>query len=152
MAAKNKKVKVKEPEIPRILRQKEIDVEFGKILEGITPYAVGLESLDDLAFESQEDKETFVAALNLLSQALRALFRLHTVCEEMIVVWRMAKVYPWNPRSVSRSQHLHFMWVLFVNLCYAFEEKFKLAANEHNNVLKIFKHKGGIDVAAGMKK
>src|SRR5260370_35406487 len=142
----------KEQGIPRIKKQREIDAALGKIVKVSIPYGVNKQSFDGLKFTNEQDKKTFELALTTLAQPLRGLFRLHTVYDEMVVLFRMAQAYPWNKRAISRSQHLHLVWLLFVNLCYSFEEKFKLAANAHNRALKAFGVAGGIDVKNGIKR
>ena len=44
----------------------------------------------------------------------------------------MVRKYPWREKEISRSEHLHFVWVGFVNCCYTFEERVKTFYNEWN--------------------
>lgn len=64
----------------------------------------------------------------------------------------MAKRYPWRGRGISRGEHLEFVWFQFLNLCYLFKEKYKLSANQYNEIMRIFQRAEREDVRVGIQK
>ena len=64
----------------------------------------------------------------------------------------MAQRYPWDPRLIKRSEHLHFVWMVFVNLCYLVEERFKLAAEAHNAAVVAFKSGARLKTREGVER
>lgn len=133
------------------MRKKKIDIILERILRANTPYGISKDSFDKLIVQNAKDKRVFEHALTILSRPLRALLRLNIIYDEMLLLFRIAHLFPWKG-VMTKFQHMHFVWLLFVNLCYSFEEKFKLYANEHNAALKSFGLTGGVDIKTGIKK
>ena len=137
----------------RIFRQRQVEESIAKILRDIkVVFLVDESRFEKLHFPLADDKKAFHAALVLLSKALRGMFQLNAVYDQMIVAYRMAQRYPWDQRLIKRSEHLHFVWMVFTNLCYSFEEKFKLAAETHNSAAMAFKTAGQIKVKEGVNR
>jgi hypothetical protein len=127
------KKSVKRQRPGRIFRQRKIDEAMGDIIRSqAVHFLVDRRYFEKLQFDVPDDRNTFENGLILLSTALRGLFQVNSVYEQMVVSYRMALRYPWDPRLIKRSEHLHFVWMVFVNLCYLLEERFKLAAKSHN--------------------
>jgi hypothetical protein len=84
---------------------------------------------------------------------MHAFLQLHTVYMQMRLTLEIGKRYPWKKgKPISRSEHLGFVWLQQVNLCYMFKERYKRAANRHNAAMKSYGREGREDVAAGLKK
>jgi hypothetical protein len=137
----------------KIFRQRKLEESFAKILrDDKIIFLVDESRFEKLHFSVADDKKTFHTALVLLSRALRGLSQLNAVYDQMIVAYRMAQRYPWGHRLIKRSEHLHFVWMVFANLCYLFEEKFKLTAEAHNSAVVAFNTTGQIKVNEGVKR
>lgn len=142
------RLKKKKRRWPRIFSQRAIEEALRPIIRANSSLTVArqeMQSLNDAAV-------VVVDAHSYISNAIVGILRLNGIYDEMVLFYRMAQMFPWNERMVTRSQHLHFVWLLFVNHCYAFEGKFKLAANEHNKAVRAYKASNGIDVKSGMKR
>lgn len=147
------KTRIKRRRPGRIFRQREIDEAMGEIIRGQTVrFLVDKRYFEKLQFDAPDDKDTFENILILLSAALRGLIQLNSVYEQMIVSYRMAQRYPWDHRLIKRSEHLHFVWMVFVNLCYLLEERFKLAAKAHNAAVVAFKSGDSLKVREGVER
>ncbi len=147
------KVRIKRQRPGRIFRQRKIEASIGEIFRGNNlRFLVDRRPFEKLQFAVAADRDTFETALGLLSTALRGLLALNAVYDQMIVVYRMAERYPWDQRLIKRSEHLHFVWMVFVTLCYLLEEKFKVAAEAHNAAVAAFKKGGKINIQAGVKR
>ncbi len=137
-----------------IFRQKEVAKSLGAILRSDLSFIVDRRNFDKIYFaeEDAEYKDTFETALTLASTALLGMLQLHGVYDQLIIVFRMASYFPWDERQIKRSEHLHFVWMVFADLCYLFEEKFKLMAQAHNDAVRAFKTRDEIDVKVGVKR
>ncbi len=145
------KAAIKRQRPGRIFRQRKIDESIAEIVrDNNIRFLVDRRPFEKLCFAVAADRDTFETALVLLSTALRALVQLREVYDQMIVAYRMAQRYPWDQRLIKRSEHLHFVWMVFVNLCYLLEEKFKLAAKSHNAVVAAFKRGNSINIQKGV--
>jgi hypothetical protein len=89
---------------------------------------------EDSFTPSDEHRERLERVRHALHWSCNSFFLLETVFVDMIVCYRMAGRYPWSPKYIRRSEHMHFVWVSFVNLCYIFEERMKSAVNMYNAV------------------
>jgi hypothetical protein len=107
------------------------------------------DQLEDIG--SEEDKEGARVVLEHMRRCMKAFFELHTVCDDMVLTLGMAKRYPWGNRTISRGQHLGFVWFQFINLCYLFKEKYKLSGNEFNKVMRLFQRIEREDVKVGVR-
>lgn len=68
----------------------------------------------------------------LVVEAVRATFALRSVYEDLLLCKIMSKSFPWKSKKISKAQHLGFVWEQFVNLCYLFEERYKVAGEAIN--------------------
>jgi hypothetical protein len=126
---------------------------MGEIIRNQTVrFLVDKRYFEKLRFNAPDERDAFENSLILLSTALRGLFQLNDVYEQMIVSYRMAQRYPWDQRLIKRSEHLHFVWMVFVNLCYLLEERFKLAAESHNAAVVAFKRGDKLKIKKGVKR
>jgi hypothetical protein len=63
----------------------------------------------------------------------------------------MIQSYPWKRNRVTRSQHLHFVWGHFTNLCYLFEERYKLFVQMQHQMQSTFRKQRTIAIRDGIK-
>jgi hypothetical protein len=146
------KERIKRQRPGRIFRQRKIDESLAEILRSKNNrFLVDRRPFGKLHFAIAADRETFETALILLSRVFLGVLQLHTVYDQMIVAYRMAQRYPWDSRLIKRSEHLHFVWMVFVNLCYLVEEKFKLGAESHNAAVAAFRKGSKVNIQAGVK-
>lgn len=66
----------------------------------------------------------------------------------MVVCAVAASKYPWVEEEITRHEHLSLVWSQFVNLCYLFEEKFKLVGYNYNAALRALSVEGDL-IAVG---
>jgi hypothetical protein len=126
---------------------------FMPMIDETNPYLLPISAnKQDLAFvEDPEQRAVLFDIAATLNAALRALLELHSVYEDLVTCYNMARRYPWRGTKIKRSQHLQFVWVQFINQCYLFKEKYKLAAGQINQAKKIFKQGPPIVVGVGLK-
>lgn len=106
----------------------------------------------ELPFVPAEFREVVLSIHYQLSNCLKALSELNAAYDDLIVCYRVAASYPWENDEVTRHQHLNLAWSHFVNLCYLFEEKFKLVGKHFNVATAIFSIKNGsIDIRGGVR-
>ncbi len=89
---------------------------------------------------------------NLIGATMRASMQINGVYEDTIVCHKMIGSFPWNQRRISKAQHLRFVWAQFTNLCYMFEERFKLFMNLQHKTMASFKKRKSQSIAEGLKK
>jgi hypothetical protein len=134
-------------------KKDKFEKEVGPLLDAIVKYVVKSAVEDALASISLEpDREAVRTVLSRMRRCVIAFFELHTVYTNMELTLVMAKRYPWRNRGISRSEHLEFVWFQFINLCYLLKEKYKLSANEYNEIMRMFKRSAREDVKVGLQK
>ncbi|WP_284164445.1 hypothetical protein [Frigidibacter sp. SD6-1] len=70
------------------------------------------------------------------STFLSALTQLGGVVEDMEIVEKMLRRYPWHGTPITKTKHLELHWFLFQNLCYSFKEKLKLCYNAQKDAAR----------------
>lgn len=88
---------------------------------------------------------------NLLGATMRASLQLSSIYDDTAVCHKMIGAYPWKPNRVSKAQHLHFVWAQFTNLCYLFEERFKLFMNLQHRSATTFGKRRVYSITEGVK-
>jgi hypothetical protein len=101
--------------------------------------------------EDAKQRAAMYQLASMLSGSIRALLELHSVYEDLVTCHRMARRYPWRGTKITRSQHLQFVWVQFLNQCYLFREKYKLAVNQLNRCKSALEHSAPIPMKQGLK-
>ncbi len=83
--------------------------------------------------------------------AMRAAFHLNSVYQDIVVCHKMIQSYPWRRNRITKSQHLNFVWSQFTNLCYLFEERYKLLVKMQHNMQTLFRKQKIISANDGIK-
>lgn len=88
---------------------------------------------------------------DLIGATMRASLQMNGIYDDTIICHRMIGAYPWKKHRISRAKHLEFVWAQFTNLCYLFEERFKLFMNlQHRTMATFGKRKIG-SISEGIK-
>jgi hypothetical protein len=134
-------------------KKDKFDENVGPLLDVVVKY-VAKSAVEDVAgsITSEVDREGVRTVLVHMRRCLTAFFELHTVYTDTALTLVMAKRYPWRNRGISRGEHLDFVWFQFLNLCYLFKEKYKLSANEYNEIMRMFGRPEREDVKAGIQR
>jgi hypothetical protein len=103
---------------------------FTAIVDEARPNMLGAEPVDRKRFKTRAEAEAMQAIANQLGDTLRGAFGVKNVFDNLLLCRKIAGRYPWNPKVVGRAEHLHFTWLIFVNLCYLFEERMSLLIEE----------------------
>lgn len=82
----------------------------------------------------EENRELFDVIRRGLRYVHSSYITLNSVFIEMTVCYRMVCKYPWDPKYILRSDHMHFVWSAFNNLCYVLEERMKSTVETYNMV------------------
>lgn len=132
-------------------KNNELEEALKPIIDVAPKYLIRVDE-PDLNFVPENLREGALAAHFQLTNCLKALFELQTVHDDLIVCSVVAAAYPWRKKEITRHEHLSLAWSQFVNLCYLFEEKFKLMGKHYNAALRLFAVKGGaIAVGDGVR-
>jgi len=83
---------------------------------------------------------------------MRAALQIHSVYGDTVVCHKMIGSFPWKQHRISRAQHLRFVWAQFTNLCYQFEERYKLFLNLQHRTMATFKKKKTASISDGIKR
>jgi hypothetical protein len=106
----------------------------------------------ELSFiKDESERNSLELCVNNLGICCRAFLELHTVLDNMHLTLAIAKRYPWGGKTLTKSQHLSFVWLQFINLCYMFHNKYKLSANQYNRLMRFFGVDRKEDVGQGLK-
>lgn len=122
-----------------------------KIMDPARTYLLRAEMPDYSNLKDEDARSVMSFAHSSLVNAVKAVFEVHAVYGEMRLVKKMASQYPWRSRALSKSEHLHLAWMLYVNLCYLFEEKYKRLGETVNPALMLFRRKASVDIGTGVK-
>ena len=93
---------------------------------------------EEIADEAQRRAVELMA--RILGTAVMAIFEMNSVHDDLLVVKKMAKRYPWKPSHIKKSEHLKLVWFQHINLCYLFEEKVKLVLTRSRHVDRLFRN------------
>jgi len=91
-------------------------------------------------------------ARNLLGATMRAALQIHSVYGDTVICHKMIGSFPWKRRGISRAHHLRFVWGQFTNLCYQFQERYKLFMNLQHRTMATFKQKKTGSISDGLKR
>jgi hypothetical protein len=96
-------------------------------------------------------EEALYQVRDVIGGAMRASFHINRIYEDAIVCHKMVQSYPWKRNRITKSEHLHFIWSQFTNLCYLFEERYKLLVNMQHRMQRVFRKQKSISVKEGIK-
>jgi len=129
---------------------------FSEMLRTVKPM-VKMEDVDDILvadFSSIKNNDARQVIERLYSMSIRAnkaIHEVHSVYNDMQLCQLMSRRFPWRKGTFKRSDHLHFSWMLFVNLCYLFRLKLKQAYNVAQPLAALSKGANKFDVASELK-
>lgn len=129
---------------------------FSRMLTAVAPMAK-MENLDDIleadftSIRNEKARHAVEQVYSMSIQAGKATYELHSVYTDALLCLKMARRFPWRRGTFKKSEHLNFVWMLFVNLCYLFKLKLKRAYNVTRPLARW--SKGGVrfDVANELK-
>jgi len=141
------------PKVPNIFSGSQKNLIDQRVAELINPLLPLIRSdKEGLPFIQDDAKrQSYEICAHKLGICFRAFLELHTVLDNMHLTLGMSNRYPWGGKTLSKSQHLYFVWFQFVNLCYVFETKYKLSANQYNDLMKFFQIGAEENVKNGLK-
>lgn len=82
---------------------------------------------------------------------MRASLQMKSVYDDTVVCHKMIGSFPWKKHRITRAQHLNFIWSQFTNLCYMFEERFKLFMGLQHRTMASFKKRKVMSISDGIK-
>lgn len=88
---------------------------------------------------------------DLVGATMRAALQIDGIYKDVIVCHKMIGTFPWKKNRISRAQHLRFVWAQFTNLCYLFEERYKLLLSLQHRTMAAFKKKKIGTISDGVK-
>lgn len=72
-----------------------------------------------------EVRENLQILMGHYSDAVARYAQAQSIIEETWKLYFMARKYPWHGTPITKSDHLHFVWLSFTHHCYLFEERVK---------------------------
>lgn len=121
------------------MKPEQITEIFGTLVAECKPLFAIQQNEDFLNFVTDKsDLASIRQIAQRLANAARACFELNKTYVDLVTTYRMSRRYPWRGTQITKSQHLEFVWVQFINQCYLFREKYKLAMNQLNKCNESF--------------
>lgn len=96
---------------------------------------IGAVALDTSFIKDGDRRATIEAGQYVLARCIRAMFSFRGIYDDMQRCKRLLDMYPKNRRPMPRSEFMHLVWLLFVNLCYLLEERAKFFGESFNRVV-----------------
>jgi len=110
-------------------RKKRKDPLYGFVESALQASDRCLVWLDENALpESMGDKRKTIEAVQYAFwRAVHAIADVYWVQTDMVGCLRMARKHPWDPDYISKGDHLRYVWILYIQFVYVFEERMKSA-------------------------
>jgi hypothetical protein len=136
---------------PKAKKLSDIDEALMPVVNVATARIIDPAPIDTSFLEEARDRAALSTLREMLGECAREMLSLRGVYDDMLRCRRLTGKYPWRPSDISRSEYLHLMWMLFLNLCYLFRERAKSYANSFNRTVRAYNVGEQIDVAALLK-
>lgn len=132
-------------------RRRSVDDAFKTVIDANTHF-IGALAVDISFIQDDEQRRITRGLVKTLEEAVAAMFSLRGVYDNMVRCRRIIGRYSWDRRVITRSEYLHLIWLLFINLCYLFEERAKVFGQNFNKVVKAYEIGKPLDTGAFIKR
>ena len=124
---------------------------FERVME-VNKYHLGAVPLDCSFIDNIEARVRAREAARSVERCVASMFSLRGVYDDMGRCKRIVGMYPRKRRPIPRSDYLHLMWMLFINLCYLLEERAKLFGTCFNRMARAYDVGTPVDVGMLVKR